>query len=140
MRLKTESLGEDVLCAVIEGDFDFAAALEMYVRVLDESWRRGRPRILLDCRGLTGTLSDMQRYEFGVAVAAAHAHARAQAGQPPRLALLGSAPLVDPRRFGETVARNRGALVRTCESTAEAAAWLGVDPDLFGRGIAPVAP
>jgi hypothetical protein len=41
-----------------------------------------------------------------------------------RLALVGSVPQIDHQRFGETVARNRGAVIRVFEDRDEAATWL----------------
>jgi hypothetical protein len=51
------------------------------------------------------------------------------AGNPPlRLAVLGSEEIIDPQRFGESVARNRGMESKVTTDPAEAAAWLEVDP------------
>ena len=41
-----------------------------------------------------------------------------------KVALLARAELIDPDRFGVTVARNRGLLVDVFESEADALAWL----------------
>ncbi len=51
-----------------------------------------------------------------------------------RIALLGYAPVIDPGRLGETVARNRGLQVRATSDEAEAFAWLGVDDEERGKG------
>ena len=73
--------------------------------------------ILVDARELTGgPLSDMDRYDLGVLVAQVFVGTAA--------ALVGSAPLVDRRRFGESVARNRGANVGVFTDLGEAMAWL----------------
>jgi hypothetical protein len=42
-----------------------------------------------------------------------------------RLAILGREPLVDPNRFGELVARNRGVQTKTVEQMEDAEKWLG---------------
>ena len=128
----TTNISAAVLCAVIDGDFDLAAALDAYSRVLSEAADAALGRVLIDCRGLRGMPTEMQRYDFGVAVAALHTEARKGGGRSPRVALFGSAPLLVPRGFGETVASNRGADVRVCETMEEAAAWLDVDVSALG--------
>jgi hypothetical protein len=73
--------------------------------------------MLLDLREMTGArLSDMDRYDVGVLAA------RESVGAP--IAMVGPATLVDPRRFGESVARNRGLNVRVFIDMDEATAWL----------------
>jgi hypothetical protein len=54
------------------------------------------------------------------------------ANTPPcflQVAVYGRQPLIDPSRFGETVALNRGAKVKVSERLDEALAWLGVSPE-----------
>ena len=73
--------------------------------------------VLLDARDLTMGLSTMDVFRLGSLVAKVR-------GRPIRFAMLGpeqQAPLDD---FMETVATNRGALVRIFSSEDEAAAWL----------------
>jgi SOS response regulatory protein OraA/RecX len=43
-----------------------------------------------------------------------------------QVAVYGRRPLIDPERFAETVAVNRGAKVKVSEQLDEALAWLGV--------------
>ena len=45
-----------------------------------------------------------------------------------RVAVVGSLPIIDPARFGETVARNRGVIVKVTTELEDALSWLGVDP------------
>jgi len=46
-----------------------------------------------------------------------------------RMAIVGSEPYIDPDRFGETVATNRGGDVGVFTSMTDALAWLDVkDP------------
>lgn len=39
-------------------------------------------------------------------------------------------PVLDPQRFGETVAVNRGLYVKTFENVEDALAWLGISPPI----------
>jgi len=73
--------------------------------------------MLLDLREITGgRIRDMDRYDLAVLAA------RDSVGAP--IALVATEALVDPRRFGEVVARNRGLNVRVFTDMDEATAWL----------------
>jgi hypothetical protein len=90
-----------------------------------EAFRRAaaesRRNILIDARRVVGRAPTiLERCEFGVNVADGYL------GQLPRirLALLGHEPMIFPDRFGEIVARNRGADARVFTVAAEAIKWL----------------
>jgi len=73
--------------------------------------------ILIDVRELTGTRPDgMELYDLGVLAS------RDIIGVP--VAFVGSESFVDPRRFGEAVARNRGLNLRVFTDMTEALLWL----------------
>lgn len=72
--------------------------------------------VLFDIRELSGTLDEFERYQIGVLAA--------QQGIPGPIATVGHEPLVDARRLGETVARNRGANIRAFTDYDAAVAWL----------------
>jgi hypothetical protein len=129
MQLKMQEAA-GVLYAEVRGELDLQMAMGLYLQLV-ERWRAiATAAIVIDCRGLTGTLSDMQRYEVGVAVAASYSGMRDD-GRAPRIAMIAQPPLIEPRRFIETVASNRGALLRAFESIREAAEWLDVDAALL---------
>lgn len=94
-------------------------------RVNEEAFRRAaaesRRNILIDARRVVGRLPTiLDRYEIGVNIA------RSYLEQLPRirLALLGHEPMIHLERFGEIVARNRGADARVFTDEAEAIRWL----------------
>jgi len=101
------------------GTYDFAW-LKTFVRQVAATAEATVPRpkaILADARELTGApMSDMERFDIGVLTA------REMVGVA--IALVAAPALVDPRRFGELVARNRGANVRVFTDLDEATAWL----------------
>ena len=87
----------------------------------------GHTRVLLDASAVTGVPTQDERYVLGLFVAAEQRILAART--PPvdmQVAVVGQRPLIDPDRFGETVAINRGAKVKVSEELAEALAWLGV--------------
>ncbi|MBM4220040.1 MAG: hypothetical protein FJ171_10530 [Gammaproteobacteria bacterium] len=78
-------------------------------------------RIRVDVRGVNGRIPTiLDRFDMGVRIATLH---REQT-PPIRLALLGHEPMIHPERFGEIVARNRGADARVFTVEAEALDWL----------------
>jgi hypothetical protein len=94
-------------------------------RINDEAFRRAaaesRRNILIDARRVVGRVPTiLDRYEIGVNLA------RSYLDQLPRirLALLGHEPMIHPDRFGEIVARNRGADARVFTDETEAIQWL----------------
>jgi hypothetical protein len=74
--------------------------------------------VLVDVRGLTGSMTFVDRYRAG--------YKAANSGIVVPVAVVGNEPLVDPSRLGEMVARNRGANVKVFTELADAERWLGV--------------
>jgi hypothetical protein len=86
-----------------------------------EAGSAGCRNALVDVRNVRGRLPTLfDRFDIGV-----HAAEQHLARQPRiRLAILGHEPMIHPERFGELVARNRGADVRVFTVEAEALKWL----------------
>ena len=94
-------------------------------RIGDQAFREAaasdRRSVLLDVRGVNGRIPTiLDRFDFGVRIAARHLEQKPRV----RLALLGHEPMIHPDRFGEIVARNRGADARVFTIEAEALDWL----------------
>jgi hypothetical protein len=78
-------------------------------------------KVLIDANNVEGQLSTLDRYE-GASFLSEH-----HISGPVRItaiAIAGQEPLIDPDRFGETVARNRGVNGRVFTDLDEAVAWL----------------
>jgi hypothetical protein len=115
------------LRATVRGAFTLRAAQDTYDEAIKAAVASGHTRILIDANGVTGMPTQDERYMLGLFVAAEQRILSAKT--PPvdvKVAFLGRQPLVDPNRFGETVAVNRGANVKVSEQLEEALAWLGV--------------
>ena len=94
------------------------------LRVGQEAYRQAalanRGTALVDVRRVTGRVpSIFDRFEFGVRIAKLYMESDARI----RLAVLGHEPMINPDRFGELVARNRGADARVFTDEGEARAW-----------------
>jgi hypothetical protein len=72
--------------------------------------------VLVDVRGVVGSLSDVDRYDIGVA--------GASLGIRVPFAIVGMEPLIEPERLAEVVARNRGMNVRAFTDYEAASTWL----------------
>ena len=112
----------------IAGDFSHEEMLPLCDRFFAEAADAGRNAVLVDARGISGRQPMMaERYELAVRIA------ELQARYEPRIrvALMGSHALIHPERFGEIVARNRGADARAFTEEAPALDWLlgGKRPD-----------
>lgn len=115
------------LRAVVSGTYSLRAAQDAYDRAVKTAVASGHSRVLIDASSVSGAPTQDERYRLGLFVAAEQRILAAQT--PPRevqVAVFAHQPLVDPSRFGETVAINRGAKVKVSERLDEALAWLGV--------------
>ena len=111
----------------LAGPVELGALQAVTERLLQACVAQQQPKALVDLRQLSGRATDTQRFQYGEFVAQQVIKLSPQAGGPIRLAFVGHAPLIDPDRFGVTVAYNRGVQVLVTENEAEALAWLGVD-------------
>jgi hypothetical protein len=114
------------LLVVASGTFDLESATVMAREAIEAAEALGLERVLVDCRSVEGTLSTIERFAYANLVAERHARYLSARGRQLRVAYVGREPLIDPERFTETVAVNRGALVKMTTDIAEALAWLGV--------------
>ena len=83
--------------------------------------RADRAAVLVDVRKISGRVPTLfDRFDFGVHIAKNY-----QESDPRiRLAVLGHEPMIHPERFGELVARNRGADARVFTEEGPAREWV----------------
>jgi hypothetical protein len=115
------------LRAIVSGEYSLRSAQDIYDQAIKLAVARGQTRVLIDASRVTGAPTQDERYMLGLFVAAEQ---RILASKTPpadvQVAVYGRQPLIDPERFGETVAVNRGANVKVSERLEEALSWLGV--------------
>jgi hypothetical protein len=130
-----------LLYVALAGKMDGRLAEKTYREVLRECVAGGRTRMLIDCRELSGELSTTERYSLGKLVAEENSSAAAVAtGRQIRVALVGTEPFIDRDRFGETVARNRGAALKVTGDLDSAYRFLGLEPPAATAPETPLAP
>jgi len=117
----------DCLYATAKGEFSLQEAELSFLEILDAIAQHKREKVLFDGRGVWGELTTMQRFYYGEFVAEAVA-AFAQRGRrrAPMFAYVLKEPVLDPQRFGESVATNRGMKVKAFDNMEDALGWLGL--------------
>ena len=108
------------------GTIDTPRAQSAYSEALRQAVRLGEARLLIDLTGVSGPWPAENRLLFGIFMADEHQRMQAQVAAPLRVAMLAVPPLMDPGKYTEAVANNRGVQMKTSESLAELLAWLGV--------------
>jgi hypothetical protein len=108
----------------VVGEFDLVESKQMLAAVIDAAVAHNQNKVLLDCREVKGTPSTFERLELADSVARLYHQERC--GAILRFAIVGVEPMVDPDRFGQTVAQNRGLPIRITTDMQEALAWLGI--------------
>ncbi len=100
------------------GHLSLDEAIALVSEAISFAASRGIPRLLADTTGLTGfpSPSTLQRFEM--------AEQWAAASRGLRLVVVARPELIDPSRFGVTVARNRGLTANVFASAPEAIEWL----------------
>lgn len=120
MEWHTQLVENDILVVAVKGPYSPPEErLGFFANVATEARRVGVTKVMIDARESTGDLRTMDRFQYGE-LAATYL-------RPFKLAFVIRADLLEPARFGETVAVNRGGNVRVFGDANEARAWLDVD-------------
>jgi hypothetical protein len=116
VRLHPEHL--EVVCS---GPYSRGEAFRVGELAYREAGAAGRRSVLVDVRSVKGRVPTIfDRFDIGMHIASQHFGQQIRV----RLAILGHEPMIHPERFGELVARNRGADARVFTVPAEALKWL----------------
>jgi hypothetical protein len=115
----------DHVRVVASGIYDALEVQQVLREAIAAASAHQQTKVLVDCRELTGTPGTMQRFDLADTITRFY-HERRGASVI-RLAIVGAEPLIDPARFGETVALNRGLPIKVTTDLEEALRWLGLD-------------
>ena len=109
------------------GDFSLAEAESTFLNLLDTLVEHKLSRVLVDGRQLCGHPEMLERFYYGAFVAAAvNRTVECAKCAVPTFAYVLEHPMLDPNRFGETVAANRGMRVKAFANLQQARWWLGL--------------
>lgn len=126
-QLKVSILPEKgVLRAVARGEFSLRDAENCYLQILNAALEVSSDKILVDGREVTGEPEVMERFLYGEFAADKCQSLLYRRGRFPMFAFVLKEPVLDPRRLGETVARNRGMVVKAFDNLEDAEDWLGL--------------
>ena len=111
------------------GDFSLQEAKRIFLEMLEAVARHQVKKILFDGRRLTGDPETIERFYYGKFAADAVLQFKDRGVSPAiQFAYVLKEPVLDPHRFGETVAVNRGMLVKAFDNLEDALGWLGIAP------------
>ncbi len=112
-----------------KGQFSLKEAKRTYLDMLEAIAQNNARKVLFDGRALTGEPKFIERFYYGKFAADEVVKLLDRRECPvPQFAYVLKKPVLDPQKFGETVARNRGMNVRTFENLEDALVWLGIPP------------
>lgn len=110
------------LLVTVEGWYTLSNAIAIFKTAIDHSLLHEKKSLLIDINKLSGTIPLTDRFTF--AETTSGYFIQKAVGKINRLAVVGKEPIVDPDRFGETVARNRGLNVLVFTDLEQAIQWL----------------
>ena len=119
----------EYLAILVSGVFELDQANRLTPKMLAACAANGVSKLLIDARGVRGSLSIGDRFIYAETFARLYKERRvAGTIKHVQIALVGSRDIVDPQRFGEKVATSRGLHVKVMTDIKEAFSWLGVSP------------
>lgn len=125
MSMKLQITAEDFFLRVcVSGIFSLANANKACVEMFKAVEQHKAMEVLVDCRHLAGSPSTMERFEHSEFGAARMIDFSAWIT---RFAYVGMPPLIDPQKFGETVAVNRGVKIKVFTNIEDALRWLELE-------------
>ena len=115
----------DLLHAVVTGKFSLEEAKRTFLQILEAVALQKSKRVLIDGRELVGNPEVIERFYYGrfaAEMVMSYENRGVSAGTP--FAYVLKEPMLDPKRFGETVAINRCMNAKAFENPEEALKWL----------------
>ena len=106
------------------GDFSLEDAKQAFIEMLRAVAQYQAVKIILDARNMRGNPKDMERFYYGEFAAAETRRIVLEHKINPRFAYVLHEPLRDPARLGETVAVNRGMIIKVVDTPEDAIKWL----------------
>ena len=103
---------------------EISSALES---VVNTAKKNKISKLLVDCRDISGKFTTMDRFLAAVFFAKENSRLLAGRLRPIKITLVADKSVIDPKRFGETVARNRGLHGFVTDNMQEALQWLEQD-------------
>ena len=124
----------DLLRVQATGEFSLEEAKRTFLEIMEGLALQGTKRVLIDGRTITGDPETIERFYYGEFAAQTVVRYEVRGVSPATpFAYVLREPVLDPEKFGETVAVNRGMRVKVFDNPEEALEWLGI-PSANKRG------
>ena len=122
------------LHAKVSGPFSLDEAKRTFLEILEAIVQHKMDKVLIDGREIEGEPTTIERFIYSefAATATRMLRERMALPKPPQFACVLQEPVLDPMRFGETVAVNRGMHVKVFDDLEDALRWLGVEKTRIG--------
>ena len=117
---------DDYLCVTVSGDFSLDEAKKMYTEILEILLDKKLLKLFFNVCKVKGKVTTMDRYDFGEWAALESIKYMGKGLVRIAVAFYGIEPIIDPERFGELVARNRGLNIKVTTDKDEALQFLEV--------------
>jgi len=109
------------------GEFSLEEAKRTFLELVDAIVRHKYDRVVVDGRKIKGEPRFIERFYYGEFVAQTVKKVLGTSSINTKFAYILVEPVLDPERFGETVAINRGMNVKVFDNTDDAFGWLELD-------------
>ena len=126
-----------LLSVQASGDFSLEDAKKAFLELLGAVVQHKADKVLFDGRNVTGKPRDMERFFYGEFVAEETRRIVVEHKIVPRFAYVLHEPLRDKTKLGETVAVNRGMIVKVFGNPEDATEWLTTQADSLGSAKKP---
>jgi len=114
------------LSVTVSGHFSLSEAKIMYADALEYLLKNNISKLFFDAFRVKGVVTTMDRYYFGEFAAFESLKYIGKGLKKISVSICGEEPIIDPRRFGEIVARNRGLNLKVTTNKNESLQFLGV--------------
>jgi len=115
-------LEDGYVCLQCTGYCTLEAVKDLYSSAVNAALEHGSSHVLIDAIEVKGDLTLLERYESSEYLA--REILRRAPGKIKKIAVCSMEPPLDPQRFGEIVAKNRGINAKATTDMDEAVAWL----------------
>jgi hypothetical protein len=113
----------------MSGDFFFDESVDIITRIYQALSQHSQQKVLVDFRHVKGEPEMFERFLIAVFLASEmDRFSGVGVSRSTLFAFLGTEPMIDKGRLGETVAINQGINVKVTESIEVALRWLEIDP------------
>ena len=115
------------LSVSVSGHFSLSDVKIMYADALECLLKNDLSILFFDAFKVKGKITTMNRYYFGEFAALESLKYMVKGLKKITVSICGEEPIIDPQRFGEIVARNRGLNLKVTTDKNESLQFLGVE-------------